>query len=318
MAKYWSRRFCNTFRNKGIVLLYHRVVNLETDPQLLATTPENFTSHMKYISENYNVISLKEMVKSARDKKLSDNSVAITFDDGYADNFINAKPILEKYNIPATIFVTSSMVNQQKEFWWDDLERLILLPSNLPSSININGLGELLDFSSTAAKMKSYTALHVYAKTKPSYSEFEKIFTELYEKTKLPQEARPTHLPLSYNQLVQLESSGLIDIGAHTEHHLPLSMLLYQEQLLEIVQSKELLEKLLGHEVSTFSYPFGTKSDYTSATINILKGNGFNAACSNFGRTITNGTNPYELPRFLVRNWNADEFADKVKAWFHE
>jgi peptidoglycan/xylan/chitin deacetylase (PgdA/CDA1 family) len=81
--------------------------------------------------------------------------VVVTFDDGYADNLHHAKPLLERYGIPATVFVTSDYIGQEHEFWGDKLERLLLQPGALPQTLQlqVNGtayqwsLGEAAYFS---------------------------------------------------------------------------------------------------------------------------------------------------------------------------
>lgn len=79
------------------VLLYHRVCNLNFDPWKLAITPEEFDNHMRYIKDNYNIMRFEDDWSNINEK-----TIVVTFDDGYADNFYNAVPILKKYDIPAT------------------------------------------------------------------------------------------------------------------------------------------------------------------------------------------------------------------------
>src|SRR3989344_2957961 len=92
----------------GYILLYHRVASVKDDPLSLSVSPETFSEHLKFLKENFNVVSLKEIADMIRNKNLKNKSVAITFDDGYVDNLQNALPILEQNQIPATIFVTSN------------------------------------------------------------------------------------------------------------------------------------------------------------------------------------------------------------------
>jgi len=145
----FPNRVWRRIHSQGLILLYHRVATLETDPQLLSATPEHFAEHLEYLSEQYNPITLVEMSLALKTGKIPDKSVVITFDDGYADNLLNAKPVLERYGIPATVFVTTGSVGSAKEFWWDDLERLLLLPDELPDRLELIINGKKWDWNLT-------------------------------------------------------------------------------------------------------------------------------------------------------------------------
>src|SRR5438552_1883786 len=104
-----------------IILLYHRIADWETDPQLLCVTPKHFTEHLEILKELGPIVSFSQL-------NHTDRASIITFDDGYADNLHNAKPILQCQDVPATVFIATGQVGQTTEFWWDELERLLLQP----------------------------------------------------------------------------------------------------------------------------------------------------------------------------------------------
>src|SRR5690606_13951821 len=97
----------NRFRPKSFILMYHRITELEIDPWELAVSVENFDDHLKVLKSSYNVLSLDEFTENKKKNKLKEGSIAITFDDGYKDNYTNAFPILTKHQLPATFFISS-------------------------------------------------------------------------------------------------------------------------------------------------------------------------------------------------------------------
>lgn len=108
-------RFSSDYAN---ILMFHRVNSYDFDS--LTTPTHGFEETIREISTNYRAISLRELIVKIKNKtKIESNSVAVTFDDGYKDNFENAAPILLKYGIPATFFVTSGYINSQRVFSWD-------------------------------------------------------------------------------------------------------------------------------------------------------------------------------------------------------
>lgn len=101
------------------ILLYHRVADVKDDPHLLSVSVSNFTDQIAWLKENYNIIPLSKLIYNIKSHTLNSKSVCITFDDGYSDNFYNALPILKKFQVPATIFITTGMVGKKSPFYWD-------------------------------------------------------------------------------------------------------------------------------------------------------------------------------------------------------
>jgi len=338
-------RVWKKFHSQALILLYHRVKTLNTDPQLLSVTPEHFAEHLEYISEYYNPISLSEVNQALIAGKVLDKSVIITFDDGYVDNLWNAKSLLEKHGIPATVFVTSGSVGSDREFWWDDLERLLLLPvpEQLPDRLELTIMGEkkiwnLLGENEDRSLRKYetepkpwnvtmasdptprhllYRDLHRLLKSL-SFEERESILSAIAQWAGVSRAGRETHRPLTASELQKLDQSELIEIGAHTITHTMLSRQPISVQTEEIVKGKALLEEMLGHEVQSFSYPFGGRIDFSRRTAAIVKEAGFSMACVNYGTTLIRGADPHHLPRVLARNWDVQEFSSRMRDWFNE
>ncbi|QWD89163.1 polysaccharide deacetylase family protein [Polynucleobacter sp. MWH-CaK5] len=102
----------------AIILLYHRVAEVKSDPAKLAVTPICFEQHIIFLKKNYEVISLEELIERCQSNSLVGKEAVITFDDGYQDNLNVALPLLEKYQVPATIFVTTGMIGEVPNFQW--------------------------------------------------------------------------------------------------------------------------------------------------------------------------------------------------------
>ncbi len=127
--------------HKALVFMYHKIGEPATDVWDIAVSQKNLEEHFLYLKDQ-NIVSLNELSHYLQKKKIKKNCIAITFDDGYLDNFLLAKPLLEKYQLPATFFLPTINIGQQKEFWWDELEYLFLGIDELPASLSIciNGI----------------------------------------------------------------------------------------------------------------------------------------------------------------------------------
>jgi len=108
----------------GIVLLYHRVIALESDPWELCVSPEHFSQHLDVLRKHFFPVRLQELLQISRGSTREKRYVALTLDDGYSDSLYNAQPLLERNDVPATVFVVTGALEQEQEFWWDELPRL--------------------------------------------------------------------------------------------------------------------------------------------------------------------------------------------------
>jgi len=139
MSKVYQILYCisRLIPRKAVsILAYH---SIGRDPVFYAVTPEEFEKQMRYLKGEYNVVSLDEIIDFVGGKKvLPKNSVAITFDDGYHDNYLNAYPILKKYGLPATIFIASGYIGKEMPLSGVRLRMLNLEEMREMSQNNIN------------------------------------------------------------------------------------------------------------------------------------------------------------------------------------
>jgi peptidoglycan/xylan/chitin deacetylase (PgdA/CDA1 family) len=311
------RFFQNLMENPAIILIYHRVKELENDRQMLAVKPENFYRQIEHLKNNYNLLSPDEFADIlSKNKNFSRNSVLLTFDDGYADNLINAVPILESLEAQSVFYITTSMLDANSEAWWDNLEK-IFIKDNLPPDLQIRFNGKTLKFKTSNLEEieKTYFALHPLLK----YSKAplrEMAIKQLLGWSECSGDIRESHRFLNSAELKKMSESRSAVIGAHTHTHTPLSILNYAEQLEDISASVQKLKDFTGIDVKYFSYPFGVKKDYNNDSINICKTLGFRFVCANYYSQIHSWTDPFQLPRILIRDWNFDTFSLNLKKYF--
>jgi len=307
--------------------MYHRVARLQVDPWQLNVTPEFFAEHMQVLKKRAHPVRLEEFSRNSAASVLRKN-VAVTFDDGYADNFHNAKPVLERHEIPATFFIVSGAINAQAEFWWDELERLTLAAPTLPDQFALKLEGRDYQWPLSAeAPLKlieaipengtalSPAGLHavLYRLIDPlPFPEKKEVLTRIAGWAGLSAWPRPDYLPMTGRQLTEMADSPVCAIGAHTVTHPRLSRLAPAAQEIEIGQSKRDLEKILNREVTTFSYPHG---DYSEITPGLVKASGFACSCTVQPAPVQRRGDAFQLPRFKVLNWPGDQFEFELTRW---
>lgn len=260
------------------------------------------------------------------------DAVAITFDDGYADNFYSAVPILQKYQAAATFFIVSGQIGCPTEFWWDELDRLVFATDELQDELimSVPGAKWQWQLSGTCGKQGVAEKCDWRGWHSPT-TERQRLFRSLYQVlvrmnattreaalmcvrawSRDDGAARSTHRILNWQELSRLASNPQFEVGAHTVHHVSLADLDEQEQRYEIEGSKRALEEQLGRTIRHFSYPYGSKSNYQTRTIRIVRNAGFASACSNFNGDVNGGTDRYQIPRMYIEDWTGEEFARRL------
>lgn len=311
--------------------MYHRIHETTSDPWSLCISPDRFAEHLEVLTSAASVVPLTDLSKALRAGKLPDRCIAVTFDDGYADNLLNARPLLERHGVPATVFVATGQLDSEREFWWDELERLMLRPGGLPDrlSLTINGSTDrwLLEQAAVytdedirrdrdlqawegavGSRLDLYRSLWELLQPLPQ-CEQHAVLDQLLKWAGQDSGARATHRTLSVDEARSLTRDDLVTLGAHTLTHPKLSEHSLQFQRNEIVQSKARLEQITGKPVTNFAYPYG---NYTRASAKLTKAAGFDTACTTVAASVWRYTDPLLLPRLAVENWDGEEFNEKL------
>lgn len=325
----------NPVAEKALVLMYHRIADVNRDPWKLAVSPMHFEQQLALLTEKFTVVSVPELVRQMADKHVAPDSICLTFDDGYADNFHIAKPLLQKYKCPATFFITTQNLINQQAFWWDELERLLLDEEVLPDcfSAAIGGceitarLGAETRLTAlqkhkqnrwvwpqtpTTRRLKLY--LRLWKALKPLlHSDIQTELAKIKNWANAKQESKPDLLPMTVGQLQQLAAHPLFHIGIHTLTHPALSSHPYEIQHKEIVENQRLLELCCNRSINTLAFPYG---DYNAETLDIVRKHKLAACFSTKALPVTTESNPIDLGRFQVIDRNASALEKQLRYWF--
>jgi peptidoglycan/xylan/chitin deacetylase (PgdA/CDA1 family) len=244
--------------------------------------------------------------------------VVVTFDDGYRDNLHVAKPLLERYEVPATVFVASGYLG--REFWWDQLDRILPRRATLPNqvSLTIGGIVHRLQEAgprSTAA-WRERSLAWLYRLLQPlTEEERQQVMEQIKAWSGITSPDFADQKLLSPDEVLRLGQGPLIEIGAHTVSHPDLTKLPTSEQETEIRQCKSYLEKLLNGPVTSFAYPHGSWSE---TTVNTVREAGYTCACTSLNDVVWNRSNCFRLPRFWAGDWDESMFGGWLNRWLND
>ena len=312
-----------------LILMYHRVADAIGDPWGLAVSPELFRDQLELLASEYEVASLEHILRAGTNGR----RIAITFDDGYADNLAAARALAERA-LPATFFLVGGQLGSDREFWWDELERIVLAAPQLPEEIEIAIGDELLRWDLTTAESGEDS---IWRASAEPHTPRQRLYMELYRRLSLfdhrkredaislladrvgqDRVARSEMRALSLSETSEFAAIEGIEVGAHTLTHPRLSTLGSSEQRKEIAGSRRLLEEIIGRPVKSFAYPHGTYRDYTPETVAIVADCGFRRACAAEGGVLERDVSPFELSRLMVENWSVGDFERRVHDAFAE
>ncbi|MCI0363820.1 MAG: polysaccharide deacetylase family protein [Phycisphaerales bacterium] len=331
----------NGSARQPLVLLYHSVSNVRPDPFGIRVSPRNFSEQMAVLAAHARPVPFTEIDRAIRDDHLPEGAVAVTFDDGYADNLLNAKPVLERYGIPATVFISTGYIGSDRDYWWDELDRLVLSAGRLPRQLRleIDQCTYEWDLESSARYnriavwgQRQWKVWHRMAPTGrhviysalwqllrvATLEDRENALEQLRDWAGTNRTGRSTHRSLTVEELKSLADGDLIEIGGHTVNHPSLGAIDESAQRSELCESKRWLEGTLDREVTSFSYPYGSRDDYSAQTVELTKASGYRRACTNVAGVIKQDVDQYQYPRRVVQDWDGRTFLRWLRQWFSE
>ena len=274
------------------VLAYHRV--LATPDPLLPGEPsaEEFEHRMRWVKANFNVLPLGEAVHALREKRLPRGALCITFDDGYADNYSVALPILLRHGLPATFFVATGFLDGGCMFNDVVIEAVRGTPS-VDLELDDVGLGR---HPLGSDEQRSRAIDRILARLR--YFEPERRRRVALEIAHRAGIRVPTHLMMTSEQVRRLHAAGM-EIGAHTVTHPILAEIPLARARHEIDASRVRLEQITGTRVRLFAYPNGKpRRDYHAEHAALTRELGFDAAVSAAWGAARAGDDLYQIPRF--------------------
>ncbi len=308
-----------------LVLMYHRILP-QDDPRSqleepgMIVTPETFRMHMSLIKQHFDVLPLSLWIKRKHNgETLPTRCCAITFDDGWADNYEFAYPILQEFNLPATIFLVSDMVGSKQLFWPERLAHVLgEIAQHCPEKWGhpclqwIKHKNVSYDYASVPPDQEQLSELIQRVKNLPD-DEIHAHIDSIEDELKLNIKTNPSIL--NWQQMTEMSQSGLIEAGSHTCRHIRLGDGQSEEVLQqEIIQSKSQIEKQLGQSVDAFCYPNG---DYSPRAVELVKQN-YQCAVTTSNGWNTINTNEHLLHRIGVHeDISADKtaFLAKLSGW---
>lgn len=286
------------------ILIFHRVLPARDVMRPDEPTQQHFDWQMRLLRQHFNPLSVEEGVRRLHDGTLPERAVCVTFDDGYADNLTCALPVLERYQIPASIFISTGFLDGGR--MWNDTvrEAVRIAPGEQLDLADIDLGAHALD-TEVARLACAETVIKQIKHRDPA--ERARLVDAIAGRVG----ELPADLMLTTAQLRAL-SGGLITIGAHTVNHPILASVSASDAAQEIGESKRWLEDVLQQPVTQFAYPNGAPGvDYGLDHRDLVEGLGFRLALSTHWGVVSSDSDVLQLPRFTP--WDSEPLRFAVR-----
>lgn len=284
------------------ILIFHRVLP-EPDP-LFDDIPDagRFEEQMRWVARWFNVLPLAEAVARLQSGALPERALAITFDDGYADNATVAAPLLQRLGLCATFFVTTGVLDGGR--MWNDavIEAIRRAPEG---PLDLSALGLECSHLADAVSRRSAIDRVLGAIKRCPYAERLDVVRRIQETIGV---ALPNDLMMSADQVRSLKLRGM-DVGGHTVTHPILKCLDDRQAEQEIARGRDDLQQIAGGRVDLFAYPNGVPGvDYDARHVAMARRCGFVGAVSTARGVASHGADPFQLPRFTPWDRSASRY----------
>jgi peptidoglycan/xylan/chitin deacetylase (PgdA/CDA1 family) len=289
-----TRTLLGKVRPRALVLAYHRIGEPEFDPFGQAVPPGTFAGHLDVLQSNYRIRSVDELLRELRERRVEDRTVAVTFDDGYADVLLAGVSIAAETEVPLHLFVAVQPILDGSRFWWD----------RLAAALRSDG----------TRRAEMCQALQAELKRLPTEERTERLEELIGERGQ--DEAGDLGRPLTPEELSAFASMPGMSIGAHTLSHPVLGTLSAEEQRRELRESRSALRELIGKEVDTLAYPYGKPADLNRDTARLAAEAGYAAGFTTVAQPLTPRSDRFLLPRLTVHDWSEESFRERLRTIF--
>ena len=280
---------------KYMILCYHRV-GTEGIPYYCTLPILQFEMQMKFLQENFRVLPLSQLCEELQNPGNSGNAVAVTFDDGYSDLYTNALPVLRKYDIPATVYLTADCIETGEVAWYDRIFLALQVAPGETIELPIPG-GLRLDINSPHQRIESGARIVSILRRTPA-AERTRFCAAIERQVNLPAEKLAGRM-LNWEQVREMRSAGVF-FGSHTLSHPVLSQLEPEDLEKELRESRSLLEARLGEPVLDFAFPFGRPEDCGPIAAAVAARCGYRSAVTTSWGVNSPGTHMHALKRVQV------------------
>jgi peptidoglycan/xylan/chitin deacetylase (PgdA/CDA1 family) len=275
------------------ILMYHRF----GDANARRLSPHVFEQHLKYLVRNFEVRRLTDVATTLAEGREFDRPRAVvTIDDGYADFAEFAYPLLQRYHVPATVFLATDFIDGN--WLWFDANHYVLRATVADEyQIAINGTTLRLDLSGNAARDRAWSAIGEQC-LRMTAAQRAAVLQQMERELDVRVPARPAseYRGMTWEQVRALDR-GLLQFGAHTCTHPVLSRCSSAEIEYEVCESKAIVERQLGTSVQAFCYPHGEPEDYDSRAIEAVKAASYACATVAHGGPVGSTPDVYRLER---------------------
>jgi peptidoglycan/xylan/chitin deacetylase (PgdA/CDA1 family) len=320
----FDRLFTFVNRHRPIVLGFHGV-SAETPGSIHNYEGSHlhrpiFSRLMEYLVDRYRVVSLEEIVDWLEGVGgLPERAVVVTFDDGYRNVLTQAAPLLSELGAPATVFVTTDFVVENKLLWPDRVLGALAATSRTSLTVPRIGGKSGLPIGDDTEKIHASDQIRSICKSLSDDDRkvlVDDIVDELGVDEAMIQHACKDYAPLSSDDLRKLPTYG-ITVGSHTCSHPVLARCPIERMADELRRSKRIIEQITGAPCTSFAYPNGGPGDFNDQTRREVVGAGYRCAVTTVKSRLSARQDKFEIPRYVLTHneITLNEFSVEVSGY---
>lgn len=293
--------------DRAVILCFHGVTARRLDPEVECDvlTVKAFRRLLEVLGRSFNVISLTEMIEALeQDGPLPPRSIAITFDDGYANNATVAAEELAARKMPWSAFLPAGLIETGGRQWIDDVRILLQRGSRKELHFHWDTQDITLDLTEWESRRKAARAVHEWCRYVPEEVRQTRL-AELYafysdDEIASLREQFPVFAPMTWDQARQLQSAD-VEVGNHSFSHIALGPQPVELIRREVLAARDLIQQRLGGHSPHFSYPYGRPEAISESAEAVIREAGYRCALTLEQNTIdTRCPNLLQLPRLIV------------------